>query len=216
MTSMLNVTGQEVETDVYLSEQLKVISAFTISALQTGPEQNELTQIQQQCLHAVRYYGTDAREQALHVIQNPIVYYLQQHWMQTYAPIVGVIVRIDQQPLEPTLRVVEGYQQKVIQNIGSLRYLWHQKAEQILPLQSALEQIRWNGPFVEFIPEFSDESESPGEYYLAKDALLPHVCVDDAGPSIQFDSEHIDPETLRIAINSAHKEGIEKDLANYV
>lgn len=215
MGTIVDAGGHDVSTDRYIGEQTKMMFAFTIDMLNGGPEQHELSGEEWRHLDTIRRQGTQAHDAMRQIATHPQVRYLVGHWVLRFAPIVGALARVDCQPIESIRANVEGFQQKVLQNIGVLRHLWQEKTGQIMSMQTACEQVRWNGPRVKFVQEFSEDPHSPGAHFLAADALLPHVCQHNGVIDLLFDSEHVAPETLRIPVQEKNVDALQKDLAKY-
>ncbi len=80
-------------------------------------------------------------------------------------------------------------------------------------MQTAIEQVRWNGPRVE---ELTDGEQGDTEHFLSIDALLPYVnqprhdmC------DLLLDSDHVSASMLRIPVHGDKADAVKKELAKY-
>lgn len=206
MSPMRNAFGSEIETPVYLDEQSKLMAKFVMSALETGNEQDEVANEIWKHLYEMSRRGMDTKIMAALSTESRVVS-LMDYWIENYSKIVGVLVRIDEQALEPVCSAVDSFQAKVTENIGTLRHLWQERTGQLLSLQESLQEVEWRSPWVQ-------HDADDGAYFLAEDALLPYVCTENDVTRLQLDSEHIDPETFRYPLNAHNVTAAEKELAN--
>lgn len=212
---ILNADGDTVTLAEYNSEQTKLMAAYMKDVLEGELNSGGVDEQIWNDIDTVRHNGLQAVQAAQNVSRHSTLSYIIAQWSKRFAPIVGPLARIDHQPLESVLAETHNYQTRIAQSMNALRLDWAEKTHQVLPMHTAFEQIRWRGPDIKFIAEFPDEPASPGDYFLAVDALFPHVQQNEHGVDLLFDANHISPQTLRILVDPAHVEELEKDLAKY-
>jgi len=207
--------GSNVQIFDYNSRQVRLMAQNTEQLLETGPERAMLSGQDWKNLSTVAYTGMDDTDAFKSISTNEIVSYLMMDWMKRYASIFGVLARVEGQPVEQVETEVRAFQHQINEKVGYLRYLWGVHTDQILALQTALEQVRWNGPVVK---EFRGVESLQGypEHYLCTDALFPHVVDSDEGScDLLFDTHHISITTLRVSIHEELALAIKKELAGY-
>lgn len=214
MTTVHHVDGSDVEHGEYMDAQVSLMSLHAEQLLKTGPEQNLLTGQDWKNLDTIKRCGLRNREAYDAMRTHEMVSYLCQNWISHYARIFGPLARVNQTPIEVVQSLVSGFQSRVNEDIGNLRYLWQERTGGALSLQSALEQVRWNGPTVMRLDQ-SDSVEGSGYPYLTVSALLPYVEQVHNHTELLFDSSHIANSTFIEPLQVSLADAVLHDIRQY-
>jgi hypothetical protein len=213
MGIVTHADGTDVQTPEYLSHQVSLMGQNAEQLLDTGGEKGLLNAEDWMNLNFVSHNGMENIPAFQSVRKNPMVSYLLEQWIRRYSSIFGVLARVEEQPLEQVEAEVAAFQYQINEKIGELRYFWSVHTGQSLPLQAALEQVRWNGPSVKPIIENFETGEVT--HYLSVDALFPHVVHKDDFCDLMFDSNHISVTILRVEIHDKAVDAVKRELAIY-
>lgn len=216
MGSVQHVDGREAEHGEYMDVQVALMSRNAEQLLLTGPEQFLLSGQEWKYLDSMKRNGLRDREAYDGLRTQEIISYLFQYWINRYAKIVGPLARINETPIEVVETLVSNFQSRVNEAIGQLRYLWQEHSGSVLSLQSALEQVRWNGPSVVYLSEKFESAEGEGHPFFEVSALLPYVQKDGVHAELLFDSKHIAHSTFIEPLRVSVSEAVQRDVGHYV